>query len=155
MPSRLLLICSLMLIPLPPLYGQVVFSRRVYKEQGRTYQQIWNWNPADNSLLQLTDSPRDHYLPSCSGSSISFVSPEAWQENAKEWIFDRNSRTERLIGPAPRDAVADVHEGDTRCDVMARAGTLEACEKAGELTVSREGKQLGRLRVSPGPSPRG
>jgi hypothetical protein len=93
MSSCLLLISWLMLILLAPLYGQVVFSRRVYKEQGQSYQQIWNWNPADNNLRQLTDSPRDHYLPSCSGSSISFISPAPWQENAKEWIFDRGSLT--------------------------------------------------------------
>jgi Tol biopolymer transport system component len=152
MSSRLLLISLLMLILLAPLSGQVVFSRRVYKEQGQSYQQIWNWNPADKSLRQLTDSPRNHYLPSCSGSSISFVSPEAWQENAKEWIFDRDTRSERIVGPAPLDAGAGVHVGDTRCDVRARAGPLEACGKTGEVTVSREGKQIGRLRVSPGPS---
>jgi hypothetical protein len=49
--SRLPLFCGLLLILLPLLSGQVVFSRRVYKEQGRSYQQIWNWNPADNSVL--------------------------------------------------------------------------------------------------------
>jgi hypothetical protein len=86
----------------------------VYKEQGHSYQQIWNWNAADSSLRQLTDSPRDHYLPSCSGSSISFVSPEAWQENAKESILDRNTRTERMIGPAPLDDDPDVGPGDER-----------------------------------------
>jgi hypothetical protein len=155
MVSRSLAICGWMLILLSPLTAQVVFSRRVYKEQGRTYQQIWNWNPADNSLRQLTDSPRDHYLPSCSGSSIHFVSPEPWQQEAKEWIFDRNARSERLIGPAPLDADGAVGLGDERCNVVARAGPLEACGKAGELTVSRGGKQVGRLRVSPGPSATG
>jgi hypothetical protein len=151
MSSCLLLISWLMLILLAPLYGQVVFSRRVYKEQGQSYQQIWNWNPADNNLRQLTDSPRDHYLPSCSGSSISFISPAPWQDNAKEWIFDRSTRSERIVGPAPLDDVREPVLG-SGCDVRARAGPLEACGKAGEVTVSREGKQIGRLRVSPGPS---
>jgi hypothetical protein len=27
--------------------GEVIFSRRVYKEHGASYQQIWTWNPAD------------------------------------------------------------------------------------------------------------
>ena len=154
MSSRLPLISWLMLILLPPLTGQVVFSSRVYKEQGRTYQQVWNWNPADNSLRQLTDSPREHYLPSCSGSSINFVSPEPWQEEAKEWTFDRNTRLERLIGPVPLDDIREPALG-AGCDVVARSGPLEACGKAGELAVSRGGKQIGRLRVSPGPSATG
>jgi hypothetical protein len=150
--SRLPLACALIL--LPPLTAQVVFSRRVYKTQGRTYQQIWNWNPADNSLRQLTDSPRDHYLPSCAGSSINFVSPEPWQEGAKEWTFDRNTRSERLIGPAPLDDDRGPFLGNG-CHVRAVAGPLEGCGKAGELTVSRGGKPIGRLSVSPGPSAAG
>jgi hypothetical protein len=139
---RLPVVCGLLL--LLPLKGQVVFSRRVYKEQGRTYQQIWNWNPADNTLQQLTDSSRDHFLPSCSGRSLSFVSPEAWQANSKEWSFERDTRTERIIGPAPLDADRGPALGN-RCDVVARAGTLEACAKVGELSVSRGGKQIGHV----------
>jgi len=42
-----------------------------YREQGPSYQQVWNWNPAGNSLQQRTDSPRDHFLPSCSGQKYS------------------------------------------------------------------------------------
>jgi len=121
---------GLMLLLLPPLLGQVVFSRRVYREQGRGYQQIWNWNPAGDSLQQLTDSPRDHFAPTCSGRLISFVSPEAWQAGSKEWSFDRDTRTERSIGPAPLDDGRGPALGDG-CEVVARAGTLEACAKGG------------------------
>jgi len=30
--------------------GEVIFSRRVYKVHGASYQQIWTWNPADGVL---------------------------------------------------------------------------------------------------------
>jgi len=146
--SRLPVICGLLLL-LSPLPGQVVFSSRVYKEQGRSYQQIWNWNPADNSLQQLTDSPRDHFLPTCSGRLISFVSPEPWQADSKEWSFDRDTRMERIIGPAPLDDDREPALGQG-CTVVARAGTLEACARVGELSVLSGGKQIGRL--SPGNS---
>ena len=143
---RLAGIFGLILILLPPLPGQVVFSRRVYLEHGPSYQQIWNWNPADNSLKQLTDSQRDHYQPVCSGQHILFVSPDAWQANAKRWSFDRKTRKEQAIGPLPR-------EGDTKpdrlhgCDVAAVAGSLKACGQRGELSISRGGKVTGRVRV--------
>jgi hypothetical protein len=85
------------------LAGQVVFSRRVYKERGASYQQIWAWNPASGSLKALTHSPRNHYLPACTGGKITFVSPEKWAENSKLWSFDPASGEERVIGPAPAE----------------------------------------------------
>src|SRR5580658_5559396 len=81
------------------LSGQVVFSRRVYKEQGPSYQQIWTWNPSNGVLKALTYSPRDHYLPVCTSGAITFVSPEPWQAAAKLWSFDPASGKERVIGP--------------------------------------------------------
>ena len=63
-------------------------------------------------------------------------------------------RTERIIGPAPLDADRESAKGNG-CDVVARAGALEARAKAGELAVSRGGKQIGQLRVSAGPSAAG
>jgi hypothetical protein len=42
--------------------GEVIFSRRVYKEHGASYQQIWTWNPADGALQE-----RDHNRPTCNG----------------------------------------------------------------------------------------
>jgi len=140
-------ICGLILLLLPPLSGQEVFSRRVYKESGPSYQQIWNWNPSDNSLKQLTDSPRHHFLPSCSGQRILFVSPEESQANAKLWSFDRNTKEERMVGPVPPEA----HQkpaGVKGCDVSAVAGRVQACAKHSELSISRGGKQTGSLRIS-------
>ena len=137
----------LLLLLLPPLSGQVVFSRRVYRESGPSYQQIWNWNPSDNSLRQISDSPRNHFRPSCSGRRILFVSPEEWRSNAKLWSFDRNTREENIVGPVPPES------GQSRprikgCDVSAAARTVQACAKHSGLSISRDGKQTGSLRVS-------
>ena len=55
--------------------AQVIFSRRVYKEHGASYQQIWTWNPADGALKALTYSPRDHYHPTCDGRISSSHRP--------------------------------------------------------------------------------
>ena len=43
------------------LEGQVEFSRRVYAEHGRSYQEIWRWDAATGGLKPLTKSPRDHH----------------------------------------------------------------------------------------------
>src|ERR1039458_5560162 len=56
-------------------FGEVIFSRRVYKEHGASYQQIFLWNPADGVLKELTHSPRDHYHPTCDGRIVKFTSP--------------------------------------------------------------------------------
>jgi hypothetical protein len=129
-----------------PLFAQVVFSRRVYQETGRSYQQLWNWNPADNSLRQLTDSQRDHLQPSCSGARIRFVLPEEWPQPGKLWSFDRATRKETLLGPLlpePDDKPGRL----PGCDVSAVHGSLHACAKRGELSISRGGVELGRLAV--------
>ena len=139
--------CGLILLLSPPLSGQVVFSRRVYQESGPSYQQIWNWNPSDNSLKQLTDSPRNHFQPSCSGQRILFVSPEEWQTNAKLWSFDRTTRDEKVVGSVPPEVDQNT-AGIKGCDVSAVSGPVQACAKHSELTISRGGNQTGTLRVS-------
>jgi WD40 repeat protein len=137
---------GLVWLGLAPLQGEVVFSRRVYRERGASYQQIWSWNPADESLQQLTDSPRNHFQPVCAGRRIVFVSPEA-KESARLWSFDRDTHTERVIGPVP-------HEGQESngpvpgCQVSAVANPLEACGNGSDVSVSRGGKQIGRFHIS-------
>ncbi|HEY6346921.1 MAG TPA: hypothetical protein VIY49_35985 [Bryobacteraceae bacterium] len=128
----------------PSLCGQeVVFSRRVYKEQGPSYQQIWNWNPANGALQELTHSARDHYLPECKDGRITFVSPEEGKENAKLWSFDPASGEERLIGPAPV-----VHEPEAPKNGCVASGTLEACrQNEADLFLSRGGKQIGDFHI--------
>jgi hypothetical protein len=125
------------------LFGQdVVFSRRVYKEQGRSYQQIWSWNPANDVLKELTHSARDHYHPACKGVSITFST----ENNAKLWSFNPASGEERIIGPAP-PPVSDEPKPRNGCDVFAKAGSLEACGKGEDLFVSRDNKAVGHFKA--------
>ena len=122
------------------LSGQVVFSRRVYKEQGASYQQIWAWYPSSGALKALTRSPRNHSLPACTGGNITFVA------NSKLWSFDQASGRERVIGPAP---IPPNHESKPRngCDVFAKAGNLEACGKGVDLSVLRDNKAVGHFKT--------
>jgi hypothetical protein len=120
--------------------GQVVFSRRVYKEQGASYQQIWAWVPPSGVLKALTRSPRNHFLPACTGGEITFV------VNSKLWSFDPASGQERVVGPAP---MPPDHEPKPQrgCDVFAKAGSLEACGKAEDLSLSRGNKGIGHFKT--------
>jgi hypothetical protein len=129
-----------------PLSGQVVFSRRVYKEQGASYQQIWAWFPSSGVLKALTRSPRNHFLPACTGGKITFVSSEENRVNSKLWSFDPASGEERVIGPAP---MPPDHEPKPRngCDVFAKAGNLEACGKDEDLSVSGGNKAIGHFKT--------
>lgn len=79
--------------------AQVVFSRRVYAEHGRTYQQIWEWRSSDGSLKALTHSPRNHFQPmnSRDGKRIYFLAGSDDSEIAGVWSFDRGTGLEREI----------------------------------------------------------
>jgi hypothetical protein len=140
-----LLICGFILIHVFPMSGQVVFSRWEYKEQGRSYQQIWLWNAADGSLKQLSDSARGHFKPVCMGKRILFVSPEGWQENARLWSFDRLTRQERIVGAVPGE---QQRESATKgCAVAASSGSLLACGNGKDIAISRDGKPTGRVHA--------
>jgi hypothetical protein len=91
--------CGLVLVCVQACAGQVIFSRRVYREHGRTYQQLWEWNPATGSLRALTHSARDHVWPVCKdgGKRIQFVSPEEYGINDQLWVFDRTTGAERML----------------------------------------------------------
>ena len=131
----------------PALSGQVVFSRRVYKEQGASYQQIWSWNPANGALKALTHSPRNHYLPTCTGGKITFVSPEKWADNSKLWSFDPVSGEERVVGPEPEPPSRPEASPKNGCDWSAKAGVLEACGTEEDLSLSRKGKPIGHFHI--------
>jgi hypothetical protein len=126
--------------------GQVVFSRRVYKEEGASYQQIWAWFPSSGVLKALTRTPRNHFLPACTGGRITFVSSEENRVDSKLWSFDPASGQERVIGPAPMPAN---HESkpQNECDVFAKARGLEACGKDEDLSVSRDNKAIGHFKT--------
>jgi hypothetical protein len=149
--KRFVLICGFILIQAFPMSGQVVFSRRVYKEQGRSYQQIWLWNAADGSLKQLSDSARDHFKPVCSGERILFVSPEEWEENARLWSFDRATRQERIAGAVPGEQERESAAGG--CAVSASSGLLQACGNGQDVAISCEGKPVGRVHVGEDETP--
>jgi len=125
--------------------GEVIFSRRVYKEQGASYQQIWTWNPADGVLKALTHSPRDHYNPTCDGRIVRFTSPSP-DVNARLWSLNPATGEESFIGPAPepKEKPASRTPG---CDQFAKRGELEACGNEETLAVSRSGRQIGRFQI--------
>jgi hypothetical protein len=128
------------------LSGQIVFSRRVYIERGASYNQIWTWFPSSGVLKALTRSPRNHFLPICTGGKITFVSWEEDRVNSKLWSFDPASGEERVIGPQP---MPPNHEPKPQngCNVFAKTGSLEACGKDEDLSVSRDNKVIGHINI--------
>ena len=72
----------------------VVFSRRVYAAQGRTYQQLWVSSGSNVELKPLTNSPRDHNEPMCSrdGTQVFFSSGDG-----SIWSFDRATGAEHEV----------------------------------------------------------
>ncbi len=128
-------------------FGEVIFSRRVYKEHGASYQQIFIWNPADGVLKELTHSSRDHYHPTCEGGMVKFTSPSAdVTDNVKLWSLNPATGEEKVIGLAPEPkGRPDSHSRS--CEQFAKAGELEACGNQETLVVSRSGKPIGRFRI--------
>jgi hypothetical protein len=93
MSPRLLAASVFVLLGVGSLDAQVIFSRRVYSEHGRTYQQIWELNAADASLKALTHSPRNHFQPinSRDGKRIYFLVGPDDSETTSVWSFDRRT----------------------------------------------------------------
>lgn len=88
--------------------AQVVLSRRVYAEHGRTWRQLWIAGRGSGGFRQLTRSARDHMEPLCSrdGKLIYFVSdPDgarslnayAGANDRELWAFDLQTGQERLL----------------------------------------------------------
>jgi hypothetical protein len=127
--------------------GEVIFSRRVYKEHGASYQQIWTWNPADGVLKALTHSLRDHYNPTCAGRTMKFTSPSPdVTDDVRLWSLNPATGEETVIGPAP-EPKEDPGSRTRGCDQFAKLGELEACGNEETLVVSRSGRQLGRFQI--------
>ena len=127
--------------------GKVIFSRRIYKEHGASYQQIWTWSPADGVLKALTHSPRDHYNPKCNARTIQFTSSSLdVTEDVKLWSLNPTTGEERMVGRA--SASKEQRDSRTRgCDQFAKLGELEACGNEETLAVSRSGTQIGRFLI--------
>jgi hypothetical protein len=144
-PQRATVIVALLFVS--SAFGEVIFSRRVYKERGASYQQIWTWNPADGALKALTHSPRDHYLPTCDGRIIRFTSPSPdVTDHVRLWSLNPATGEETAIGPAPEPR-GKPDSGTQSCDQSAKRGELEACGNEETLVVSRSGKQIGRFQI--------
>ncbi len=91
-------VCWALVMSAASLHGQVVLSRRVYAEHGRTWQQLWNWSPSDGALKPLTNTPRDHSQPHCSRDNrrIFFIS-DTDSFDKSVWSFDRSTLEERKV----------------------------------------------------------
>jgi hypothetical protein len=127
--------------------GGVIFSRRIYKEHGASYQQIWTWNPADGLLKALTDSPRDHYNPICEGRIIKFTSPSPdVTDDVRLWSLNPSTGEESVAGPA-LESKGKLNSRTRGCDQFAKWGEIEACGTEETLVVSRSGKQIGRFQI--------
>lgn len=113
--------------------AQVVLSRRVYAEHGRTWRQLWIAN-GSLDFKQLTHSARDHMEPLCSrdGKLIYFVSDRdgarslnayAGATDRELWAFDRETGQERRVWQT-WDADG-LHVNGTTADgaVLIRTGT--------------------------------
>jgi dipeptidyl aminopeptidase/acylaminoacyl peptidase len=136
--SRLLAASACFLLGTASLGAQVIFSRRVYAEHGRTHQQIWEWKASDGSLKALTHSPRNHFQPmnSRDGKRIYFLAGPDDSETNSVWSLDRATGLEREILPG-------------------RDYTLIGIAKDGAPLVSRErGAPPGETKVfRAGPTP--
>jgi hypothetical protein len=94
-----LLFLSILLIS-PGAYADVIFSRRVYADRGRTYQQIWTLDTRTRQMVQLTHTERRHDLPVCSPDAkrIWFVSGAFGNIDETElWRLDRRTHAETLV----------------------------------------------------------
>jgi hypothetical protein len=144
-PQRATVILALLLVSSAS--GEVIFSRRVYKEHGASYQQIWTWNPADGVLKALTHSPRDHYNPTCAGRIMKFTSPSPdVTDDVRLWSLNPGTGEETVIGlaPEPKEEPDSPKRG---CDRFAKRGELEACGNEETLVVSRSGRQVGQFQI--------
>jgi len=128
-------------------FGEVIFSRRVYKEHGASYQQIFVWNPADGALKELTYSPRDHYHPTCDGRIVKFTSPSRdVTDEVKLWTLNPATGEETVVGRAP-ESKGRPDSQSRSCEQFAKVGNVEACANDETLVVSRSGRQIGRFQI--------
>jgi hypothetical protein len=79
--------------------ADVVFGRREYVEQGRSYLQIWTLDSRSRAIAPVSKSERRHVKPVCTGDGgrIWFLSgPFGDDRNTELWWFDPASRVEKL-----------------------------------------------------------
>jgi Tol biopolymer transport system component len=89
---------ALLAASLPALAADWIYSSRVYKEPGKSYQEIYELTSGGRRIA-LTATPRRHRDPVCSGNSIYFLSGD-WNEdwpNKELWTFDRKTSAEKPL----------------------------------------------------------
>lgn len=105
---RSIVACWIFLLATGWLDAQIVVSRRVYSEHGRTWRQLWMASSKSLDFRQLTHSTRDHVYPLCSrdGNLIYFVSDRdgarslnayAGANDRELWALDPQTGQERLV----------------------------------------------------------
>lgn len=123
---RSTVVCRIFLLWAGWLEAQVVLTRRVYAEHGRSWRQLWIAGGGGMDFRQLTHSARDHMEPLCSrdGKSIYFVSDRdgtrslnayAGATDPELWVFDRQTGQERLVWQGSDDN--GLHLSGTSADV--------------------------------------
>ncbi|MBI3693853.1 MAG: hypothetical protein HY238_03305 [Acidobacteria bacterium] len=137
----------------------MAFSRRVYKQSGRTYQQIWIWNPSDGSLKPLTDSERNHFQLACSkdGRHIYFISGTDLYDYSGLWSFDRKTGQERKVSADAKVPVARANQppvAECNQTVWEQDNARFACSAGQDVLIydSATKKEVGRARFSERPT---
>jgi hypothetical protein len=141
--------CALILLFPITAFAQVLISRRVYQEHGPSYQQIWNYNPANGALQPLTHSARNHFKPTCSSKATIFFVSSQLDAAPQTWSFSRSSGAERLVSKkALPDSRTETPSANSACSASARAGDLLACAQGREVVFMRNQAQIARVRVA-------
>ncbi len=142
--------------------AQVVLSRRVYAEHGRTFAQIWMADEGTLNFWQLTHSARDHSEPVCSrdGKLIYFVSDRDGERsrnsygghpNEREvWAYDRQTGQEHLIWRTSSNLGLALDGATANGGLLVRVGTeLRSLEhnpwvfqNVDEAALSPDGRRL-------------
>ncbi len=131
---RSIVVCGIFLLATGWLDAQIVVSRRVYSEHGRTWRQLWMASGESLGFKQLTHSVRDHVNPLCSrdGKLIYFVSDRdgagslngyAGANDRELWALDRQTGQERPVWQTSDED--GLHLNGTTADgaVLIRVGT--------------------------------
>jgi Tol biopolymer transport system component len=118
--------------------AQVVLSRRVYAEHGRTWRQLWIASNGNTDFQQLTHSARDHAEPLCSRDHrlIYFISDRdgarsvnayAGTRGRELWAFDIQTGQEHAVWQTSNDDGVLLNGTTADGGVLIRAGTELRC----------------------------
>jgi Tol biopolymer transport system component len=140
--------------------AQVVLSRRIYAERGRTWRQLWIARGDGASFTQLTRSPRDHAEPLCSrdGKLIYFVSdPDgarslnayAGANDRELWVFDTQSGHELPLWQTSDDDGLHLNGVTADGGVLVRVGTELRCLLKHPWKIDKVDPDYSAAAVSP------